>query len=482
MSELRDKTVTGLFWSAVERIIQIAAQFITTIILARMLSPSDFGLIGMLALFMAISQSIIDSGFGSALIQKQDVSQIDYSTVFYINLLFGFALFLGLYFSAPLLSKFFNQPVLVTMTRVLALSPLINSLGIVQHTILTKKLQFKVIAKISIIAVVVSSVISIFLAFTGFGVWSLVFQILSVNFTRTILFWIFNRWKPYFCFSYNSLKSLFSYGSKLFLAGMIDQFFKNIYKFIIGKQYDSVNLGYYIQAKRMQEIPVLNILSIMQRVTFPVYSTIQNDILRLKYVYRKTIKATVYLNFPIMIMLIILAPQFVPILLTTKWVPSIVYLQLLCISGLFYPLSALNLNILKVKGRTDIFLYLELVNKVFTIVAIILTIKLGVIYLVIGYVIVNFIYFSTNIVFSGKIIDYSVREQIQDIFPYLAVALTMGLAMFLLTVLLASINPVLRLLIVFFFGITIYYFMSKSLKNEIYRDIISVIINHSKLL
>lgn len=478
MSNIRQQMLSGLFWSAIERFGTQGIQFIITIIIARILTPADYGLIGMLAIFMAIAQSFVDSGFGSALIQKQGATDEDFSTIFYFNIFVSTFFYFVLFFAAPLIARFYNQPVLVPISRVMALNIVINSFGLIQNTILTKNINFKTLTKVTILSIIVSGTIGIFMAYKGFGVWALVFQSIGGSFIRTLLLWFFNNWRPVFVFSWNSFKSLFSYGSKLLASGLLNQIFDNIYKLVIGKQYSASDLGFYTQAKRIQEIPVLSSLSILQRVTFPVYATIQDETERLKNAYRKTIKGIIYFNFPLMIGLVVLSPLLVKILLTNKWLPAVPYLQLLCFIGLIYPLSSVNLNILKVKGRTDIFFYLEVTKKVIIAIAIIITLKMGVLNMVIGQVIASYLCFFLNIYYSGRVINYSVREQLLDIFPYLCISVIMGFVM-LMGVNFLHYSPGPLLIIVGMLGIVSYYILSRFLKLDAYFDTVAIFTDFS---
>jgi O-antigen/teichoic acid export membrane protein len=473
-SDLKRKMLSGLFWSAVERFVQQGIQVVISIIIARILMPADYGLVGMLAIFIAIAQSFINSGFGQALIQKKDATKIDFSTIFYFNLAVGLFFYAILFFSAPLIADFYNQPLLIPLTRFMALNLIINSFSLVQNTILTKNIDFKALTKVSLLSIIISGAIGITMAYRGFGVWSLAVQVIGANIVRTLFLWIFNKWRPSFQFSFVSLRSLFAYGSKLLASGLLNQIFDNIYKLVIGKGYSATALGFYTQAKRIQEIPVLSTVSILQRVTFPVYSTIQDDTQRLKRAYRKTIKAIIFFNFPLMVALLVIAHSLIKVLLTDKWMPSVIYLQLLCISGFLYPLSAVNLNVLKVRGRTDIFFYLEVAKKVLIAVAIIITFKLGILALVIGQVCTNFLCFFINIYYSGREINYSLGEQLQDIAPYFGAVLIMGVCMFLPGLFLGC-EPIIKLITQVSVGIFVYYIVSRALKLEAYNDAISLL-------
>ena len=472
---IRKKMISGLLWSVVERFGQQVIQFVITIIIARILTPADYGLIGMIAIFMGISYSFIDSGFEQALIQRQNTTKKDESTIFYFNIILGFIFFIIIYIVSPLIAAFYKQPLLIPITRVVALNIIINSFGIVQNALITKTIDFKRLTKISLISVVISGIIGIILAIKGFGVWSLVIQLIVGNIARVILLWLLSKWRPLFVFSFKSFKSLFSFGSKLLASSLLNQIFDNIYNIVIGKIYTPASLGYYTQAKRMQEIPVNNSLTILQRVTYPVYSTIQDETERLKNAYRKTIKAIVMLNFPLMILMIICAYPLIKVILSDKWLPAVPYLQLLCIIGLFFPLSSINLNILNVRGRTDIFFYLEIVKKILIAIAIIITFRYGIYIMVFGQVLTSFIAHFLNIFYSGRLINYSIREQLNDISSYLFLAVGVGACVYFFGLFLNSFYLVIRLIIQIvlfglFYGLLIHIF-----NLEAYTDLKSTI-------
>jgi len=468
---LRHKFISGAFWSTVERFGQQGIQFVIAIIIARILTPSDYGLIGMLAIFIAIAQSFVDSGFGSALIQKQDANQTDFSTIFYFNIAVSTLFYFIFFFTAPLIAKFYNQPLLTPITRVMALNIVVNSFGLIQNSILTKNINFKTLTKVSLSSIVVSGAIGVFMAYKGFGVWALVYQTLGGSVIKTISLWFYNKWRPAFAFSFESLKSLFSYGSKLLASGLLNQIFDNIYKLIIGKLYSPTNLGFYTQAKRLQEISVTNLYAIPQRVTFPLYSIIQKDDLRLKELYRRTAKAIMYFNFPIMFILIIMAPLLIKLFLTEKWLPCTTYFRLFCLGGLIYPLTGINLNISKVKGRTDIFLLLQVIKIVSTLIALIITFKFGILIMVIGEIISLYFCFIVNMYFSGSLIRYTINEQLIDIMPYFILNFSIFSVFYLLSCLSKWDNFWVWLYLVI--SIILYFWVSRLFKIDSYYEIAS---------
>ncbi|MFT6842893.1 MAG: teichuronic acid exporter, partial [Psychroserpens sp.] len=341
MSSLKQKTVSGLLWSFIDNFSKLGLTFVIGIILARLLDPREFGLIGMITIFIALSQSLVDSGFTQALIRKKDCTQADYSTVFYFNLFVGIILYTVLFFYAGAISRFFDEPQLLLIVQVVGLSIIVNAFTIVQRARLIKAINFKLQTKISIIASMSSGIIGIMMAYSGYGVWSLVFKTL-LGFTITsLLLWIWNKWKPSFEFSRNSFKEMFSFGYKLLTSGLIDTAYRNIYLLVIGKYFSAAELGFYTRADQFSNLPSQNITSVIQRVSYPVLAEIQHDIPRLKTAYQKIIKSTMLITFVSMIILAVVAKPLVLTLIGEKWLPSVIYLQLLSFGGMLYPLHAI---------------------------------------------------------------------------------------------------------------------------------------------
>ena len=473
MNTLKQKAINGILWNAADRFSQQSIRFVFLIILARLLLPEDFGIIGMLAIFMAVAQSLIDSGFGSALIQKKDADQVDFSSVFYLNLIIGFALFLLIYVSAPLIAQFFKEPQLTNISRFMGLIFILHSFSLIQTTFLIKKIDFKTQTKVGMISVALSGIIGIILAYNGFGVWSLAIQNVSMVFFRSLMLWILSKWRPAFMFNLKSIKSLFSFGSKLLVSGLLNQFFENIYYFVIGKAFDARTLGYYNQANRFQQYPSQNMTSIVESVTFPVFSQVQDDNNRLKRGYKKALKTLAYFNFPLMIGSIAIAKPFFGFLLTEKWLPAVPYFQLLCVIGVFFPIQSLNLNILKVKGRSDLFLKLEIIKRGITIVAIAVCLPFGILALVIGQVIVTFVAYFINTYYSARFIDYGTKKQIIDIIPYLFLSFLMGLIVWIIGAII-NLQYFPKLVIQISAGVVFYYLISRLVNFEAYKESIEI--------
>jgi len=429
---LKQKTVSGLLWSFVDTIAGQGITFIVGIILARILSPREFGLIGMITVFIAVSESFINSGFSSALIRKKDCTNIDFSTVFYFNLAAGILFFLILFFTAPFIAGFFDEPQLTVIVQVLGIVLIIDSFTLIQRTILTKRIDFKLQARISVIASLGSGVIAIVMAYKGFGVWSLVAQRIAKQGLNSIFLWLWNRWKPLLVFSMQSFKELFGFGSKLLISGLIDTIYQNIYYLIIGKYFSAQELGYYTRADGFQRIPSQSLNGVIGRVSYPVLASIQDDKPRLKNNYQKLISSTMFITFILMLGMAAVAEPMIITLIGEKWRPSIIYLQMLSFVGMMYPLHALNLNMLQVSGRSDLFLKLEVIKKILAIPTIVIGVLWGIKIMILGMMVNTLIAYYLNSYWSGRFIGYSFKQQVVDILPSFGLALTMALFVYIL--------------------------------------------------
>lgn len=429
---LKQKTVNGLIWSFIDQFANLGISFITGIVLARILSPREFGLIGMIAVFIAVSESFINGGFSSALIRKKECTNEDFSTVFYFNLIAGILFFIILYLSAPLIAGFFEEPQLKLIVQVLGVVLIIDSLTLIQKTILSKRVDFKLQARISVIASVGSGVVAIAMAMNGFGVWSLVVQRLVRQGLNSVFLWIWSSWRPIRVFSKKSFDELFGFGSKLLFSNLLDTLYRNIYYFIIGKYFSANELGFYSRADQFQALPSSNLHSIISRVSYPVLSEMQHEKDRLRTNYQKLIRSTMFITFVLMIGMAAVAEPMILTLIGEKWRPSIVYLQMLCFVGMMFPLHALNLNMLQVAGRSDLFLKLEVVKKLLAVPTILAGIIWGIKIMIVGMMVNNIIAYFLNSYWSGRFVAYSTKQQIADLLPSLGFALLMGIFIFVL--------------------------------------------------
>lgn len=441
------------------------------IIMARILTPDDYGLVAMLTIFIAISQSLVDSGFSNALIRKQNRNEIDNSTVFYFNIAVGIILYIILYALAPLIAEFYKEPILIPITRVISISILINSLVVVQRAILTSSIDFKTQAKASFIAAIISGVVGIYMAYNGFGVWAIVWnQLVNITLNAGLL-WILSKWRPQLLYSWESFKELFGFGSKLALSGIIDTLYKNIYLIVIGKVFSASDLGYYTRASQFAQFPSSNFTGIIQRVTYPILCTLQNDIFRLRIIYRRFLRLSAFIIFPLMIGLAAVAKPLILILLKDQWAFSIILLQIICFSKMWYPVHAINLNLLQVLGRSDLFLKLEIIQKIVGVSILCITVPMGLIAMCIGGIFISLIDLVINTHYTGKLIQVGFFLQMKDLLPSLLYSLTMGALVFVI------VNLIPNLWLQLVFGVTcgIIYFLviTKITQSRDLRETIS---------
>ena len=475
---LKGKTIHGVIWSLIDNVSSSGVIFFVGIILARLLTPEEYGVMAMVSIFIAISNSIIDSGFSSALIRKVKVKPIEYNTVFYFNLLISLLLYICLFFISPFIALFFREPILCEVMRVIGLILIINALSIIPYTIFVREINFKTQTIISLIASVGSGVIGVWMAFSGQGVWSLVGQQLGRQCLNTLFLWFFCHWKPTVSFSMTAFKEMFGFGSKLLLSGLLDTIYKDIYYIVIGRCFSSSILGQYNRAKQFSMVFSTNLTTVVQRVSFPVLSSIQDDSIRLREAYRKVIKSTMLVSFACMLGLAAIAKPLLILLISDKWLPAVYFLQIVCFSNMLYPLHAINLNILKVKGRSDVFLKLEVIKKVLAIFPILVGVYLGIEMMLWGSVIISVISYFLNAYYSASLINYSVYEQLKDIFPSFIVSLGVGFLMWSISLL--SISYYLMLIIQLSTGFILAYLIYNWLRLDEFLEIKSIANNYVK--
>nr|WP_314474189.1 lipopolysaccharide biosynthesis protein [uncultured Prevotella sp.] len=423
---LKQKTTKGLFWSSVERFSNQGVSFIFSIILARILAPSDFGIIAMIGIFFAVAQSFVDSGFSNALVRKTDRREEDLSTCFYFNIGVGIVAYIVLFLIAPFIADFYNQPILSPIIRITGFGVVLNSLCVVQQALFTIKIDFKSQAKVTLSATIISGIVGVVLAYQGYGVWALVWQGVVMSLVRMGLLWLMSKWRPKAGFSKDSFHYLFGYGSKLLASGLLDTIYNNIYPIVIGKFYSPAQLGNYSRALSFAQLPSSNITSILQRVTFPVLSTIQDDLPRLQTNYRRLLKLSAFIVFPLMMGLAAVAFPLIRVVLTPKWEGCSLYLQIICFALMWYPIHAINLNLLQVKGRSDLFLRLEIIKKIVGVCIMCITIPLGITAMCIGMVVSSLISLFINTHYTGKLIYVGYIKQMRDLLPIFINSLIMG--------------------------------------------------------
>ncbi|MBE6199321.1 MAG: lipopolysaccharide biosynthesis protein [Rikenellaceae bacterium] len=471
MSEqsLKQKTIRGTAWSMIDSVANQGITFLVGLVLARLLTPEEYGLIGIIMIFVAVFNSIVDSGFSSALVRKTDVKDIDYNTVFITNLTLSFVLFFVMFFCAPWIAQFFHQPQLELLSKVMASIVIINAFAIIQRTILVKKIDFKTQTKISLIASLSSGTIGIVMALWGYGVWSLVGQQISRQLLNTLFLWVYAKWYPRLQFSKSSFKELFGFGWKLLASGLIDTVWREIYQVVIGIFYSPATLGQYTRAHQFSTIASSNLTAIVQRVSYPVLSSIQGDKERLKLVYKRVIKVTMLITFVLMLGMAAVAKPMILVLVGEQWLPCVPFLQIICFQMMLYPLHSLNLNMLQVQGRSDLFLRLEVIKKCVTIIPLLLGIYIDIYWMLYGSVVGGFFGYYLNAYYSGPFINYSIREQIRDIFPSFLIALFMFVCLFCISHI--AINPFILLPIQIAVGASIVVGICELCKQEEYLEI-----------
>lgn len=420
---LKNRTVKGVLWSSVERFSVQGVQFLVMIVIARLMSPKEYGLIGMLGIFIAVSQSLVNSGFSQALIRKQNKTDIDNCTVFYFNIVVSVVLYIVLFLISPNVALFYEEPVLCDVLRVVGVVVIVNALSVVQRAVYTSELDFKTQAKASFVAVILSGIVGVLLAYAGYGVWALVWQQLVNYSVNTIILWLYAKWFPKLIYSWKSFRELFSFGSKLMLSGLLDTAYNNAYQLVIGKVFTANSLGLYSRAYHFSEFPSSNINNVIQRVTYPVLCTMQDDDEKLRVVYRKFLRLSAFLIFPLMCLLAGIAHPLVTFVLGEQWNYAATLLIPLCFSMMWYPIHSINLNLLQVKGRSDLFLRLEIIKKVVGVLILIASVPYGLLAMCYSSIVSCFFSLIINTYYSGKLISVGFIVQMRDLFAVLFTSL-----------------------------------------------------------
>lgn len=472
MSSLKDKTIKGMSWSLLENVAGSGMTFLVGLVLARILTPDEFGIIGLLTVFLAIALIFVDSGFSQSLIRKQEILNQDYDTLFLFNLAVSVVCYTLLFFGAPWIAEYFSQPALCAIVQVTGLVLIINAVAIVQKVIFTRALDFKIQAKITICGAIISGIIGITMAFMGFGIWSLVGQMISKQLTTTILSWAWSDWRPRLHIDIDSFKEMFHFGYKLLISGLIDTLYKNIFYVIIGKFHTVRSLGEYTRAEQFASIFSANLTGVIQKVSYPVLSSMQDDPQRLKQGYRRIIKTSTIICFALMLGLAAVAKPLIVILIGEKWLPSVYLLQILCFSEMLYPLHAINLNILNVRGRSDLFLRLEIIKKIIAIPMLLVGIYYNIPAMLWCSVLMSYTAYFINAHYSAGLIDYPVSEQVKDILPSLLVSLLVAGVMWSITLL--DFNNYLTLFIQLITGIFLAIVIYEKLNSEEYIELKSL--------
>lgn len=429
--ELKEKASEGFKWSILIQGSTQVVNFVVSVVLARILMPSDFGLIGMVVIFIVVGKVMMDSGLASSLIRSNDLQEDDYSTVFITNFIVSLVIYFLLYIVAPTIASFFEQALLLNILRVYGIVIIIGALSTIQSVRLNKVLDFKMQYKLQLPSLIISGIVAIIMAVKGYGVWALIGKEIIYSFLVTVMLWLFSEWKPRMIFSFTKLKIHFSYGLNLLFTGVFTAFFNNLYQIAIGKFFSAAQLGFFTRAKSLGEMPSGFIFNAVNRVMFPLLSLVNKDDERLKKIYREIVQIISYILFPILVCMAILAKPLFLLLLTSKWLDAVPYFQILVIALLFSPLQQYMLNICKVKGRSNLVLWLSLFQYALTAVGLLSTFWFGIMGLLWSIVVVAIVSTLVTGAYAGRLINYSVKEQIDDVFLALIFSGVSGLIVYL---------------------------------------------------
>ncbi|MCH3881562.1 MULTISPECIES: lipopolysaccharide biosynthesis protein [Tenacibaculum] len=476
---LKNHFKKGLVWTFIDNVFLRGFTFIILLGLARLLSPKDFGLIGIISIFIVIGTAIIEGGMGNSIIRDNTSNKTDYTSVFYGNLILSFIIYPILYITAPYIAIYFNEIQLVNLIRVYSISFILSAFFSIQQSVLIKEMKFKKITLFNLPGVILGSFIGLILAYLGYGVWSLVWMHLSTQAINAIIYWINSDWIPEFKICFKKLKKHFLFGYKLMISSLLSLTMKEVYPFIIGKFFSINILGYYSQAKALRGYPVNLISSTISRVTYPLLSKIQNDSKKVSQVYRSILKNLFFTICPIMFYLMIIAKPLFIVLFTEKWLPAVPYFQILVISGMLIPIHSFNINVFKIYNRTDLFLKLAIVKLFMVTISVFLGIKFGIYGLLTTMVMTSFLALLVNTYYSGKLINYNTLSQLKDMSPIFLIGIVSSAFCYFLLIELKELHNILIIIIIgILFGITyliLSYFLNKKSFLEVKYLILSLI-------
>lgn len=423
---------SNALWSLLQQFSSQGINFVVIIFMTRLILPEDFGLMGMIYVFISIGIVLLEGGMTESLIRTKNPDTNDFSSVFYVNLLSSIVVYGLVYVGAPYISNFYKQELLTSIIRVFGLTFVISAFTAVQNAILVKELKFKRQITIVIPALILSSILGLFMAYNGYGVWSLVYMALAKAFLTSIQLWFYSSWKPTLSLKWDRVKHHFSFGYKIALMEILNSIFANIFNIFIGKNFAVAQVGYYTQANTLKQVPVSNIYGAINKVAYPIFSSIQEDEEKTVMVYKRMLLLMMFVLTPIMVCLQIFATPTLIFLFTEKWLPALPYLQILCFAGILHPLVVFNMIIFKVKGRSDLFLYLGFVNKLFIVIGVIATFKIGIIALLWSQVAAYFASFLLNSFYLAKVMSYPFLKQLLDLVPIFLVNTAVGVALYFL--------------------------------------------------
>lgn len=472
MSNLKEKFVSGVLWEAIGRFAALGIQFVVTVIIARILTPEEFGVIGLLTVFIALGQILLDSGFSQALIQKKDATKIDLSSVYFLNMAMGLLLYWLLFYISSYIADFYNYPELTNYARVLFLIIPINSFGLIQNVIIQKELAFKKTAIANIVSAVFSGILGVSMAYRDYGIWALIGQQISLHGTRTLLYVIQRRWMPMFKVSIKSVKEMFAFSMSLMGHSMVNVIMKNVYVLVIGKCFPVAQVGYYTQANKFQEISASTLAQIVIKVSFPALVQKKDEPLFLKAAYTKVFSTTIFFIAPLMFFLMSVGKPLFRLLLTEKWLPAVPYFKILCIYGMVLPILQISYNLYKLFKKGKLLLLIDSLRHLLVITSILITIQFGIEIMLVSLVICTLLMVLFNLQRSGALISVSLLEQLRNFIPYYFSAGMIAILIYYIPNFSSDLLTVLLKGIIFFI---LYFFISKAMKFKGYIEFISII-------
>jgi O-antigen/teichoic acid export membrane protein len=473
IDNIRKVAFSGVMWQFASRIGSNGIQFLTYLILARLLQPQDFGIIAIVGVFINFSNILVNSGLGTALVQSKKVDEIDYSTVLYVSVIISLIFYTVIFFAAPYIAEYYHQEAIVGVLRIYSISIILFAINGVQTSIILRKLEFKKISIISSIPVVISGIISILMAFSGFGIYALVANSISSGLISIVLFSIFLKWVPKRVFSIGRIKNLFSFGYKMLLGNLIEEAYKSIYPLIIGKVFSAKSLGFYNLGRQIPSLVTATINASVTSVAFPLYSHNQDDNYRLKTMVRQSLTLGNFVIFPIVAGIAALADQLVPLLFTEKWLPSVPYLQLFCIIYGLSHLDTYNFHAISAIGKSSVFLKYQIIKKILGVVVLLITLPFGIKVIMYGQVILAIISIIINFKPNFKWLNYNIKEQLNDIWPYLLASIIMFVGISLSGLIVMNLLP--KLIIEAIIGLIIYLSMAFILKLNGFQTLVNTL-------
>ncbi|MDO6605165.1 lipopolysaccharide biosynthesis protein [Arenibacter palladensis] len=474
---LKRKTISGVVWSFADAVLIKGLSFVAMLFLARWLGPIEFGLIGMIAVFIGIGTSLVDSGMSSSIIRTKNADDTDFSTVFYMNMANSLVVYAIMFFSAPYIALFYEQEVLVSIIRVYCLIFIVSAFSAVQLAILNKEMRFKRIMILNIPSIILGVVVGLLLGYNNHGVWSIVYMYMTSQIVLSLLLWTTGSWKPSAIFSKEKLKYHYNFGYKLMLSGLLDTIFNNGYNIVIGRYFPVQTLGYYERAKRFNDYPSVTLTGIIRKVTYPMLSLLQDDTPKLSIIYRKMLRVAFFIIAPLMLGSAAIAEPLFEMILGPSWLPAVPFFRILSIAAVLYPVHAFNINVLQVYGRSDLFLKLELIKKTFLVLGMFVGFQFGIMGLVWSSVFTSFMSLLINTHYSSKLIEYSTKKQLLDMFPIILLAVLTFLIMYYSVNLMIDYNNIIQIAFASLLGITFYLVIHSFFKVSPLYDLLTIIKN-----